>query len=122
VPAPQPAYGGRSAAGDLQWQAWQWALANRDDDGALPSGLAIGRAHNRHERWGRLVKSAGLAGAFGADSPPELGEGVDEPAIRAGGIGTGVIREAITDADRRHGDGGGQILGSGPPAAGLVGL
>jgi hypothetical protein len=62
---------GSRAGGDLQRQAWRWALANRGDGGALPSGLAIALAHGRHERWGRLVKSAGLAGAFGADSTPQ---------------------------------------------------
>ncbi len=52
-------------AGDLQRQAWQWALANRDADGALPSGKAIAGAYGRQERWGRLVKSQGQAGALG---------------------------------------------------------
>jgi hypothetical protein len=69
-----PPQRGSRAGGDLrrlQRQAWRWALANRGDDGALPSGLAIALAHGRHERWGRLVKSAGLAGAFGADSTPQ---------------------------------------------------
>jgi hypothetical protein len=42
--------------------AWQWALANRIGNGSLPSGKDIGREHGRHERWGRLVKRAGLAG------------------------------------------------------------
>jgi hypothetical protein len=42
--------------------AWQWALANRAGDGSLPSGRDIGRQHDRHERWGRLVKRSGLAG------------------------------------------------------------
>jgi hypothetical protein len=57
---------GQRAGGDLARQAWLWALANRDEQGALPSGGAIACAHGRKERWGRLVKSAGLAGAFGA--------------------------------------------------------
>jgi hypothetical protein len=47
---------------DAQMLAWQWALANRSGDGSLPSGRDIGRQHGRHERWGRLVKRAGLAG------------------------------------------------------------
>jgi Protein of unknown function (DUF2637) len=55
----------RGAAGrGLQRQAWHWALANRASDGALPTGSQIARQHGRHERWGRLVKSAGLAGEF----------------------------------------------------------
>jgi hypothetical protein len=51
--------------GNLQRQAWQWALANLDADGALPSGKAIAGAYGRQERWGRLVKSQGQAGALG---------------------------------------------------------
>ena len=58
---------GRRASGELQRQAWLWALANRDEHGALPSGGTIARAHGRHERWGRLVKNAGLAGAFASE-------------------------------------------------------
>jgi hypothetical protein len=57
------------ACGGLQQQAWQWALAKRGEDGTLPSGEAIARAHARRERWGRLVKNAGLAGAFSSDEP-----------------------------------------------------
>lgn len=52
-------------AGGLQRQAWQWALARQARDGTLPSGKAIAAAYGRHERWGRLVKSQGRAGAFG---------------------------------------------------------
>jgi hypothetical protein len=33
-------------------------LANRSGDGSLPSGKDIGLQHDRHERWGRLVKRA----------------------------------------------------------------
>jgi hypothetical protein len=54
----QPVGRGREA----QLLAWQWALANRSDDGSLPSGRDIGSEHGRHERWGRLVKRSGLAG------------------------------------------------------------
>ncbi len=43
---------------------WLWALASQSSDGVLPSGWAIARAHGRQERWGRLVKTAGLAGDF----------------------------------------------------------
>jgi uncharacterized protein DUF2637 len=51
----------------LQLQAWQWAQANRAGDGSLPSGKAIARQYGWHERWGRLVKQAGQAGAFATD-------------------------------------------------------
>jgi hypothetical protein len=52
---------------ELQLQAWQWARANQASDGSLPPGNAIGRQFGRQERWGRLVKQAGLAGAFATD-------------------------------------------------------
>ena len=53
--------------GELQLEAWQWALANRAGDGSLPSGKAIAHQYGRQERWGRLVKQAGLEGAFATD-------------------------------------------------------
>jgi len=68
TPAPQAVV--RSDA--LQRQAWQWALARQVSDGALPSGKAIASAYDRHERWGRLVKSAGQAGAFDHGEAPGL--------------------------------------------------
>jgi hypothetical protein len=49
----------------LQRQAWEWALCNRTPAGDLPSGNEIAEAFGRKERWGRLVKQAGQAGAFG---------------------------------------------------------
>jgi Protein of unknown function (DUF2637) len=49
---------------DKQRQAWGWALANRAADGSLPAGSEIARQYGRCERWGRLVKNAGLAGEF----------------------------------------------------------
>ena len=64
--APRAAY----RRGELQCQAWQWALARRASDGTLPSGKVIAGACGRHERWGRMVKSAGLAGAFGQVTVP----------------------------------------------------
>jgi hypothetical protein len=48
----------------LRRQAWEWALAHRENDGSLPSGKAIAAEFDRHERWGRLVKREGLAGEF----------------------------------------------------------
>jgi len=36
-------------------------------DGSLPSGKAIAGQYGRQERWGRLVKQAGLEGAFATD-------------------------------------------------------
>jgi len=77
VPRPGPGDGavpGRA----LQRQAWQWALANRTSDGVLPTGSEIARQHGRHERWGRLVKSAGLAGEF-ADTGSEVALGRASP-------------------------------------------
>jgi hypothetical protein len=55
--------GGPTGRGrESQVLAWQWAVANRSDDGSLPSGRDIGREYGRQERWGRLVKRSGLAG------------------------------------------------------------
>jgi hypothetical protein len=56
--------GYRVVSRDLQRRAWQWAQANRTRDGSLPSGKAIARQFDRHERWGRLVKRSGFAGDF----------------------------------------------------------
>jgi len=66
------------ASGELQRQAWQWALANRGEDGCLPSGEAIARAHGRGERWGRLVKNAGLTGTFAPENAQIQLRAVDE--------------------------------------------
>jgi Protein of unknown function (DUF2637) len=63
----QPGGNGQRASGDLARQAWHWALAHRDEHGALPSGRAIACAHGRKERWGRLVKRTGLAGMLDAE-------------------------------------------------------
>jgi hypothetical protein len=59
-----PTRNGRAAAEDARRRAWEWAVANRAADGSLPSGKVIADRYGRHERWGRLVKSAGAAGEF----------------------------------------------------------
>jgi hypothetical protein len=62
----------RGAGRELQVAAWRWALANRSGaDGSLPSGRDIGRQFGRHERWGRLVKRAGLTDELGVDEGSE---------------------------------------------------
>jgi Protein of unknown function (DUF2637) len=43
----------------LRQDALAWAMANRGEDGKLPSGKAIAYQFGRHERWGRLVKQHG---------------------------------------------------------------
>jgi hypothetical protein len=53
---------GRLAGHEVRLNAWRWAQDNRVGDGSLPSGSAIARHYGLHERWGRLVKRAGLAG------------------------------------------------------------
>ena len=74
VVGPSQGRGHRRAGSELRRQAWHWALAHRAEDGTLPSSEAIARAHGRQERWGRLVKNAGQAGAFGTEheQPPRL--------------------------------------------------
>lgn len=64
----------------LQRQAWQWALANRANDGTLPTGSEIACQHGRRERWGRLVKNAGLAGELGGHEPGEATVTMAPPA------------------------------------------
>ncbi|WP_345359258.1 DUF2637 domain-containing protein [Actinoallomurus liliacearum] len=55
---------GGGAAWGLQQRAWQWTLANQEQSGHLPTGKAIAEQFGRCERWGRLVKQAGLNGRF----------------------------------------------------------
>ena len=54
--------GQRPSSQDVQRRAWQWAVAHGGADGSLPSGKQIASHFDRHERWGRLVKRAGMAG------------------------------------------------------------
>jgi hypothetical protein len=62
---PEAVLAGHDTMGrDLQRQAWEWAQANRSDDGSLPSGRMIAGQFGRHERWGRLVKRDGLHGVL----------------------------------------------------------
>jgi hypothetical protein len=49
-------------AASLRQEAWRWAQEQQAGSGTLPSGREIARQYGRHERWGRLVKRAGLAG------------------------------------------------------------
>ncbi|MFI7702847.1 DUF2637 domain-containing protein [Nonomuraea sp. NPDC049480] len=49
-------------AEDLLRTAWQWALAHRLPDGALPSGRVIAEQFARSARWGRWIKRIGLEG------------------------------------------------------------
>jgi hypothetical protein len=55
----------RAAGRDVWLDAWRWAQDSQTEDGSLPSGGEIARQYGRHERWGRLVKRAGLAGELG---------------------------------------------------------
>jgi hypothetical protein len=50
---------------NLHRSAWRWAQGNRRPDGALPSGRVIAMQFSRSPRWGRWIKSAGLAGDLG---------------------------------------------------------
>jgi hypothetical protein len=55
----------RAVGPSLRQQALDWAVANRSEDGRLPSGKVIADHFGRHERWGRLVKQQ--IGEFQAD-------------------------------------------------------
>ncbi|WP_052745611.1 hypothetical protein [Allosalinactinospora lopnorensis] len=46
----------------IQCEAWAWALCYQREHGSLPTGRQIAEAHNRRERWGRIVKERGEAG------------------------------------------------------------
>lgn len=65
---------GPMANKDVRRQAWEWAIAHTADDGSLPSGRVIADRYGRHERWGRLVKSAGVAGEFSSHPPGALSQ------------------------------------------------
>lgn len=93
-PTRAPRAAGR--ADDLQRQAWLWALARQSSDGSLPSGRAIADVYGRHERWGRLVKSAGKAGAFvtataspGSHEVGAAAEGLRDDPLPSGSTGAG---------------------------------
>ncbi len=70
---------------DLQQRAWHWAMAHRGADGSLPSGKQIAIEFGRQERWGRLVKRAGMQGQFSADNTPDdrNGDGGEVSAVAA---------------------------------------
>ncbi|GAA3543252.1 hypothetical protein GCM10022419_024280 [Nonomuraea rosea] len=51
--------------GDLRRTAWQWAVANRLPDGALPPGRIIAEQFARSARWGRWIKRIGIEGKLG---------------------------------------------------------
>jgi hypothetical protein len=83
---PRPVRPDRRVLGrDLQQLAWEWAVAHRGADGSIPSGKRIASQFGRHERWGRLVKRAGMAGQFSIGDAPgdRTGEGGEVPAAAA---------------------------------------
>lgn len=61
----------RRQTADLQRRAWEWALANRGPYGQLPAGWKIAEQFGRKERWGRLVKNAGLTGSIQPPTGPQ---------------------------------------------------
>ncbi|MFB9627531.1 DUF2637 domain-containing protein [Nonomuraea helvata] len=62
---PESADSHERETGDLRRTAWQWAVANRLPDGALPSGRIIAEQFARSARWGRWIKRIGLEGKLG---------------------------------------------------------
>jgi hypothetical protein len=76
--------GRRPSVQDLQQRAWQWAMSHRGADGSFPSGKQIASRFGRHERWGRLVKRAGIAGQFSPrDAPGDLSHDDEMPEAAA---------------------------------------
>ena len=67
----QPDGSGQRVSSGLAGRAWHWALANQDEHSALPSGgrLLVLMAV---KSVGRLVKCAGMAGAFDAEGARDL--------------------------------------------------
>ncbi|MEU7894269.1 DUF2637 domain-containing protein [Nonomuraea sp. NPDC049152] len=63
--APHESSGMDADLQDLRRTAWRWALANRSQDGSLPSGAVIATQFSRSARWGRWIKRAGAAGDLG---------------------------------------------------------
>jgi hypothetical protein len=57
-----------AASEDVRRRAWEWAIANKTNDGSLPSGKAIAARYGRHERWGRMVKQTGSSGQLDTTS------------------------------------------------------
>ena len=70
---------GQHTHSGLAREAWRWAMANRNDHGALPSGKRI--AHGQKQRCGRLVKSAGSAGVYDARALPNGGRSQGEGEV-----------------------------------------
>lgn len=66
---PELGKGDHTAGIGLQRRVWHWAPANRAPHGSLPSGSAIGAAHGRQERRGRLEKKVGQTGALALGGP-----------------------------------------------------
>ncbi|TQN30264.1 uncharacterized protein DUF2637 [Haloactinospora alba] len=69
APTPRATPAGQNTRGDpdpplVQCRAWNWALQHQRADGTLPSGKEIAWAFDRRERWGRMVKQRGKAGAL----------------------------------------------------------
>jgi len=83
VPRPRSA-DGSAPQRELQRQAWRWALANRAADGTLPPGSEIAAQYGRRERWGRLVKNAGLAGEFADTTDTDVDNTVREDRFHPG--------------------------------------
>ncbi|PSK90951.1 hypothetical protein CLV63_12178 [Murinocardiopsis flavida] len=52
------------AVPEVQIEAWYSALANRREDGSLPTGREIAARFDHKDRWGRLIKQWGGQGRF----------------------------------------------------------
>jgi hypothetical protein len=94
----------------------KWALANRTEDGSLPSGSTIARTHGHQYRWGRLVKNADQTGVFGSAATVGTGSADDgaggKPRL-ARGCSVNLTIAAVQPGDPRRrrsaADGSGQF-------------
>jgi hypothetical protein len=71
----------RGTGSDLRQRAWQWALEYQAVGRPLPSGREIARQYGRHERWGRLVKRAGLASELGGGRSRQVSAKLQASAV-----------------------------------------
>lgn len=74
----------------LQRDAWTWALANRREDGSLPTGEEVAEQFERKPRWGRLVKQRGEKGLL-TGSNGRADANAEDQVVKSGVPGAGAV-------------------------------